>query len=473
LGGLTYFTVLKIPPAFLGVLANAGIIFHMIVYSYTITKQRLMDISVVISRTVAWAITVIFLGVIYGALVWVYRTFVTSQIDWFFFAGTVIFGILVGETFQRIRLFVQTTSDKLFLRGKYDYYQELEALSSEITKRLSMDNILTILKKAFLDIIEVSHPRIYLTEDFAKPEVKDLLAYQEVTPKGDDLIIPCRLENRLIALIVLGKKLSEDPYTPEDLKLLKALANQTAVAIDHTHTYEEIKNDYEATQKLLARSERIASMASLIQEYNQQNKTPLAIMKSKIALLPDDTKELKDLAGLKKYLQEEIDRANGIVESTLRLSRPKEYHEVALNLNEIIDEALKLFPPSGVHLTKDFAAPLTVKGDQEDLQLALVNLIKNAVEAMTQGGELKISTYSTVEGGQSLACVAIADTGQGIPEENLEKIFEPFFSTRTTKGRGLGLSIVFRIIREHGANISVKSILGKGSVFTLKFPVKS
>jgi len=133
-----------------------------------------MDISVVISRSVAEVLTIIFLGSIYLSLVWLHLIFVSSKINWLFLTWTILYGILVGQIYQRTRLFIQTTSDKLFLRGKYDYYKELSEVATQITKTLSMENILNNLRRTFYEVIEVSNPRIYLSEDFDRPEVRGL-----------------------------------------------------------------------------------------------------------------------------------------------------------------------------------------------------------------------------------------------------------------------------------------------------------
>jgi len=441
--------------------------------AYAITKHRLLDISVVISRALAEVLAVFFHGTIYLILVWFYVNYISAKIDFPFLVWTVAYGILVGQTHQSVRLFIQTTSDKVFLKGKYDYYKELSEISSRVTRTLSLENILSTLQRAFYEVLEVSNPRIYLWEDFDRPEVRELMEVKEMSFRGEDLVIPCRLEDRLIAIIVLGKKLSEDAYTDEDLRLLQVLANQTAVALDHTRTYEEIKQDYEAsreklleTERLLARSERIASLANLIREYNHEIKTPLAILRNELALLPDDP----SLENFREKAIKAIERIKDIVESTLRLSDVGKRKIEDVNLNEVIEGSLKLFPPSGVEVVKELSPLPTIKGDSDDLKIVLVNLIKNAVEAMPQGGELKLKSYTEQEQDKTYVILEVKDTGVGIPKENLEKIFEPFFSTHVTKGRGLGLSIVFRVVREHGGKIQVESELGKGSTFRIALP---
>jgi signal transduction histidine kinase len=105
-----------------------------------------------------------------------------------------------------------------------------------------------------------------------------------------------------------------------------------------------------------------------------------------------------------------------------------------------------------------------IKGDPEEIQEVFVNLVQNAIEAMGQGGTLTIKTYQ--QGGRPVA--EITDTGKGISPELKEKIFDPFFSTRH-EGVGLGLSIAYRIVREHGGDIQVSSEVGKGTTFKVLF----
>ncbi|MBU1616354.1 MAG: hypothetical protein KKF06_01060, partial [Candidatus Margulisbacteria bacterium] len=462
--------------------AAVGPLFTIITIAfiaYAITKSRLMDISVVISRAAAEVLGTLSYVAVYLLFVWYYRSSVSDEIGWLFLGFNVVFGIITAQTYHQVRLFIQTTSDKLILHGKYDYYKALEDISIEVTKTLSMNNVLSLLLKTFSETMEVSNPKIYTGEDFGRPELQEFLSIHEITCVDDSLVIPCRLENRLIAIILLGKKLSEEAYTEEDMRLLSALAGQAAVAIDHTRTFEEIKNDFEAnkqklfdTERLLARSERIASLANLIREYNHEIKTPLSIIRGEAALLTKKPRDQEYLVWFQKLIFEQVDRADDIVESTLRLSAPKERKLLGISLNEVIDRAVKLFPVSGVHLDKQYGDLPEIKGDTEDLQLVFINLMKNAVEAMPAGGNLTIKTYLK-NGEKPLVCAEVTDTGAGIAQENIDKIFEPFFSTHVTKGRGLGLSLVFRIIREHLGKIEVKSEVGKGTTMLLSFPLDS
>ena len=160
-----------------------------------------------------------------------------------------------------------------------------------------------------------------------------------------------------------------------------------------------------------------------------------------------------------------IDRISGIVQRMLQLAKEKQKQEVDLDLNELIEATLQFFAFSRVVVGKSTLQPVPpIKGDPEAMQEVIVNLVQNALDSMSGVGELTVRTYK--EDGRVV--VEVSDTGKGIPEEIREKIFDPFYSTRH-EGVGLGLSIVHRIVREHGGSIKVESQMGKGTTFKLQF----
>ena len=126
---------------------------------------------------------------------------------------------------------------------------------------------------------------------------------------------------------------------------------------------------------------------------------------------------------------------------------------------------------SGIEVKADLDPSLPLAYvDPHQLMQALENIVNNAIEAMPEGGELSLNTRSVPEGG--MVEVSIADTGFGIPEENLPKLFTPFFSTKEMgKGTGLGLAIAYGIVKTHRGTIEVKSQVGKGTVFRLRIPL--
>lgn len=132
---------------------------------------------------------------------------------------------------------------------------------------------------------------------------------------------------------------------------------------------------------------------------------------------------------------------------------------------------MKHYPDSQVEVLFDLDHSLpTIQADTSQLHQVLVNLIDNAIEAMPDGGELTLRTRNKPNG---MITLEIADTGVGIPSENVIKVFTPFFTTKPTgKGTGLGLAIVYGIIKLHRGQISVRSEVERGTIVTIQLPIK-
>jgi len=158
--------------------------------------------------------------------------------------------------------------------------------------------------------------------------------------------------------------------------------------------------------------------------------------------------------------------ANDIINELLDFASSRQLQKSRQNLSEIIEHSITInHVPENMKIERNLARKVTVEADEKQLERVFLNLIKNAAQAMPKGGKLEITmkeTKDTVE-------VVFADTGTGITEENMDKIFTPFFTTKA-KGIGLGLPICKRIVEEHGGTITVKSKINQGAIFTIKLP---
>ncbi|MFQ5657770.1 MAG: nitrogen regulation protein NR(II) [Candidatus Methylomirabilales bacterium] len=188
--------------------------------------------------------------------------------------------------------------------------------------------------------------------------------------------------------------------------------------------------------------------------------------------------ELKDdppRRELAQTLIEGVYALNGIVTNLLTFARPCRPLFAQFTLHTVLDEAIACvgyaLKEKRIKLVKAYSpSEPVIWADKELLKQVFLNLILNAVQAMTDGRSLSISTrVQHEEFGMRKTEVRIEDTGAGIPPEHLERIFEPFFTTKA-RGTGLGLALVRRILDQHQAGIQVESELGRGSVFTILFP---
>ena len=185
----------------------------------------------------------------------------------------------------------------------------------------------------------------------------------------------------------------------------------------------------------------------------------------------------EDLEEFRNYLaliSKESARCGEIVSNLLSFSRQQKMEARKVNINEILQTVLTLcrhrMSLQKIELEEELADDLPeVIGDYNHIQQCFINVVFNAIEAMPEGGKLTVRTRYEKE--KKKIRIDICDTGCGIPEENISRIFEPFFSTKTDdKGVGLGLSVVYGIIREHRGSIFVDSKVGKGTCFIIRFP---
>jgi len=169
-----------------------------------------------------------------------------------------------------------------------------------------------------------------------------------------------------------------------------------------------------------------------------------------------------------------LQRANKIVRTLLDFSRKKMENPISADLRRIVEDSIALvehqLKKKNIHIHLEMELSRTVTGFPTRLQQLFINLILNAVDALDEGGEIRISAR---EAGDEVR-IDVADNGRGIPGKVLDKIFDPFFTTKDIgKGTGLGLAIVYSIVKEHYGEITVSSREGRGTVFSVVLPFAS
>ncbi|GHV89597.1 PAS domain-containing sensor histidine kinase [Spirochaetia bacterium] len=299
------------------------------------------------------------------------------------------------------------------------------------------------------------------------------------------------------ATLLSGDRAEEREFNVDAKGKMRLLSLSILPLVNDRHVtgsliYVEDITDKRNKEARLRRAENLASLTTLAAGVAHEIKNPLGSISIHIQLIQkalvlnrelfkkahpdgaDDIGQEPYFDQLDKYIgvvNEEIDRLNHIVVDFLFAVRPMDLNLGVGNINTLLAELTDFvryeLEESRIKclLELDEDLPL-LNFDERFLKQAFLNLIKNAAAAMGEGGILTVKTKKH----DAEALISIQDTGTGIPEENLSKIFEPYFTTKPT-GSGLGLTLVFKIIREHLGEISVKSREGEGSVFTITLPI--
>ena len=293
-----------------------------------------------------------------------------------------------------------------------------------------------------------------------------------------------RSSNDVLGMLILG---SDMPYTDTQFRLFNGICRQIALAFRKNELYhiqqryanhleemvEQRTVELESAQKLLIRSEKLASIGRIAGEIAHEIKNPL--MPIRICL--DNTKEdIEDGIyngdiGMVNMAFESIERINYIVDSLRAFMGNKQVENVQfspININQLIEQ-ISSFNQRVLDdiRIETYSTPTSpILGNRFQLEQVFQNLIINARDAMPDGGTLKIS----IEQHKKDVVIQVADTGKGIPKDIIESIFEPFISTKE-EGNGLGLFISYGIIKKHNGHIEVQSAIDKGTVFTIRLPI--
>jgi len=246
---------------------------------------------------------------------------------------------------------------------------------------------------------------------------------------------------------------------------------------------EERTRQLEDTHAQLIHKDKMASLGKLSASVVHEINNPIAGILNLILLIKriieeDDlgTNEIDQFSGYLNLMETETRRISRIVSNLLAFSRQSKMELERVNVNQLVEQTLvlnsNLLKINGVKVIKHLSSDLPeLVGSQDQLQQVIMNIVSNAAEAMeaTGGGTLDIETRPALT--ENKIYIRFKDTGIGIPRENLPKLFEPFFTTKKKgKGVGLGLSVAYGIVREHGGTINVESGVGKGTTFELELP---
>jgi len=310
---------------------------------------------------------------------------------------------------------------------------------------------------------------------------KDNILLKQGKP-ASAFVVPLITRSKVIG--VMATDGIEGKGVPKDTReILEIFAPQIAIAIENAKLYKSLQDKMEElrhSQALLSRAEKFSFLGNLAARLAHEIKNPLTAIGTFIQLLPhkyDDEEFRRDFY---QIAMEETMRVNNLITELLDLVRPKESHFAHGDLHELIEKMVLLVSPQSkaknIDITLAFDETIgSVWMDPEKMKQVILNLLSNALEFTPKGGRIEIETRKRLrEDKADMICIEVRDNGIGIPPSDLNRVFDPYFTTKHKSnmhsGTGLGLFIAHQHMQDHGGAIEVSSGINKGAAFILTLP---
>ena len=516
------------PPPF----ANVALTIYLYFLSQTIQRHRLLDLNELLGKIVVLASVGVVLALIYGLLVrWTggqslgiffFNTMVASFVILILFeplkskVEEKVLALFFAERFQfvqalaalrqrmagiiDVRELAQVVLDGLYETRRVTHasiylladdglgYRRLDYRGPAPTPYIDAATVRALVQSAqtgqkaqLVELVErrLAELRQLLPETETTTEERTRLSEigAAMAAMRAGMCIPLMASQRVVGFLCLLDDRVPEAFASDELAAMLEIGDQAAITIENSRLYEKMKE-----------RDRLAALGEMAAGLAHEIRNPLGAIKGAAQYL--DPTQLQGGDGeILQIIVEEVNRLDGVVAQFLDYSRPFPVATSgkfqSTDLNDVLWKTMKLIEadvPKSVSVELDLTPGLpAIVADAEQLKQVFINLALNAVQAMPDGGRLTVRTrrpHAPVELGLSESTprysadqieVRFADTGAGIPEEALDRIFIPFYTTKT-KGTGLGLAITQRIVKGHGGTIEVQSRVGEGTEFILRFP---
>jgi len=508
---------------------NYSVLFLVGFTSYALIKHRLMDIRMVVARSLAYAILLVILAGFYAGVMIAAQNYIFPETNYSigYIALQILLAIIMAFSFQPLRRWITKVTDKIFFKNAYDKDELLSELSHMLGSTIVLIEMLYRVSDILTREMKVSRTLFALVKDENRlytvqangykttPDV-DPLDIRHITKDGaiiaDELpdnstrkrmlrsydaaiAIPLKTEKEVVGALLLGEKSSGDMYSQQDLAVLEIIAPEIAVAIENAKSYEEInrfnvtlrQEVKRATSRLKLKNEQLMELDKAKDEFismaSHQLRTPLTAIKGYLSmLLEGDAGDIK--VSQYDFINEAYSGANrmvGLINDLLNVSRmetgrfflePKE-----LDIERVVDEEVKQLTNAakakGLYLKVEKKGKVPhIWADETKIRQVIMNFMDNAIYYTNNGGVTVVLRHD-----KENFYYEVHDTGIGVPRAQVEHLFEKFFradNARTARpdGTGLGIYLAKRVVEDHGGEIIFDSVEGKGSMFGFKFPLK-
>jgi signal transduction histidine kinase len=495
---------------------------YLFFLAQTLLRLRLMDLHELLGKIASQTVLAFILAAVFTVL----TAWVTENTGLFVF-NTVVAAFVIIILLEPLRVKVEEQVVAIFFRERFELLRALGALRGRMATVIDISELTRMLLDALHETGRVTHASVYmLAEDrpgyrlldsrgpppegfldtaaarglllaaasgqkaVLRENVEHRLAavrlqalegkrFRDEIKRLQDtraalvqmksgISVPLVGNDRVIGFLNLWDERVPEAYASDEIALILSVAERVATVLENSKLYEKIRE-----------RDRLAALGEMAAGLAHEIRNPLGAIKGAAQCL--DPKRLPGEDGeFLGVIVEEVNRLNGVVTAFLDYARPLKQSFGPTDLNEVVTRTMRLIQndvPKQIELAVqlDLTVP-RVDADAEQLKQVLINLVQNAVQAMgTSAGRITVGTVKHDRFGEfrgnmnEFVEVHVSDTGPGIPVDQQQHIFVPFFTTKE-KGTGLGLAICQRIVKNHGGSISVQSKPGEGCTFIMRLP---
>ena len=438
--------------------------------AYSISKHKLLDIRIIIQKGIIYIFLLGIIGILYVVLLQFlgYLIHKTTGLAVILSAGSVM---LIGIFFIRpLDDYFRKITDPIFFKDRYDYAEVLHALSKILHTYISQTDIVKNSSELLKSIFKAEWVTFRL-DDITAPSASAAALSAGIFFNGER-----------IGVLELGPKKSGDDYTALDQQLLDTFAYQSAVALEKGRLFKKVEEYNTQLEKLV--DERTLEIKKLQEDQKQAMidishnlQTPLAIVKGELDLLTDSPIYTEKMQVMKKS----VVQVSQFIRQLLHLAKlDHSAFSVELapfNISALVREQVEYFEVMAAEQNVEIrssipAGRICMRGNKKLLGELLTNLVSNSIKYRRHGAEKSFIKISLSENVNEIY-LSVEDNGIGIPEEDIPDLFTRFYRgsrKSNAEGTGLGLAICLKIVQKHSGSISVESILGEKTVFTIIFP---
>lgn len=498
--------------------------------TYAIVKHKLMNLKLVLVKSIAYTILISFILIVYTvAAYWFAHSVLKINID---SSSVIIYTtltLLIAFSFTPIKKFVTLKTERLFYKRPYNSNQLLSELSTVLATKFGIEemttqtlieimgemkiskgafyvygrdnNLITSYKVGYQDLelldqetierISKLDKSLIVQEDEDEGEFKDMLVGHDIS-----LLSILKIQGKPTGILVFSEKLTGQAYTEEDIEVIEIFSAEVAIALENAKAYEEIRNFNinlerkiaEATADLRHANSKLRELDKVKDEFisitSHELRTPLGIIRGYLWMLMQNGKKIpKELKEDVHIAIESTEHLIALVNDMLDVSRI-EMKRMALNsekvdMKEIIDavsaELLPLAKDKNIVLHSKCEVIPGFTGDRGKIHQILINLAGNAIKFTPNKGIVSIDVKKELKN----IIIKVSDTGIGIKKEDHDKLFTKFGRLNTsytaipkTVGTGLGLYITKKMVDMLNGKINFESEFGKGTAFIVSFPVQ-